>query len=525
MKVNKALRYFLLILAVLAIKCDCNDDDRPIFDTDNDGVTDVEDLCPNTIEGETVDEFGCSSLEINDLDRDGVVNEQDECPNTPVLPEGIVVNANGCLEEAVRTYPEGIITQEVPNQIILSGFSNLTPEQIDAVQEELNIEQEAIKTCSCDETIQLWTLPDDIDLDGAIGRAKSKGGTQLSGDKNFTFAVVAEQTNYGIFPEQITSPSLSNDINKPIVAILDSGLDVNQLNFQGLQLLDTQTINQDINCIDPNSGTVSRFGWNFSDGNADMSEDETSHGTNVTKTFIKNLNNINLNEFQILPLKLFSGSSPGSYWDVVCAFSYLVKLDSLGYDIALVNTSFGGQLESLQSNENSDEKDLLVLKELIDVLNETVVVSSAGNNQNDNDFVPYFPASYNSSKWFDSPVTNLLAVAGHDSKLSPEIFEDIDNNLGSNFGKETVDMAAPWHFTILEDGTRPFPPLPSVKGIELTGTSFSAPIVSALLLEHYLDTSLKGEQLKTNFLDNSNYIKINASLNNSVKNNKYVLSN
>lgn len=59
------------------------------MDSDNDGVTDNVDQCPNTSPGTQVDNTGCST----DLDRDGVTNAQDQCPHTKA---GTRVNYQGC---------------------------------------------------------------------------------------------------------------------------------------------------------------------------------------------------------------------------------------------------------------------------------------------------------------------------------------------------------------------------------------------------------------------------------------------
>ncbi|MDG2492230.1 MAG: BspA family leucine-rich repeat surface protein [Flavobacteriaceae bacterium] len=61
-------------------------------DDDKDGVVNGLDECNNTTRGEDVDEKGCSSLQ-NDLDQDGVINILDQCPETE---EDSVVNENGC---------------------------------------------------------------------------------------------------------------------------------------------------------------------------------------------------------------------------------------------------------------------------------------------------------------------------------------------------------------------------------------------------------------------------------------------
>ena len=58
-------------------------------DSDNDGVIDKEDLCPNTELGVAVNSRGCPV----DLDQDGIFNIMDDCPGTP---RGITVDYRGC---------------------------------------------------------------------------------------------------------------------------------------------------------------------------------------------------------------------------------------------------------------------------------------------------------------------------------------------------------------------------------------------------------------------------------------------
>lgn len=60
-----------------------------VVDSDNDGVADNLDQCPNTPAGVSVDSNGCAL----DSDRDGVVDYKDECPDTAV---GARVDAGGC---------------------------------------------------------------------------------------------------------------------------------------------------------------------------------------------------------------------------------------------------------------------------------------------------------------------------------------------------------------------------------------------------------------------------------------------
>ncbi len=58
-------------------------------DSDGDGVPDDIDLCPATMAGATVDQYGCEM----DSDGDGVADSKDRCPNTP---KGTKVDARGC---------------------------------------------------------------------------------------------------------------------------------------------------------------------------------------------------------------------------------------------------------------------------------------------------------------------------------------------------------------------------------------------------------------------------------------------
>lgn len=77
---------------------------EPVGDSDNDGVTDDLDRCPNTPAGTRVDSTGCP-IPV-DSDNDGVPDDRDQCPNTPA---GTEVDSNGCeiVEEAPAACVDG----------------------------------------------------------------------------------------------------------------------------------------------------------------------------------------------------------------------------------------------------------------------------------------------------------------------------------------------------------------------------------------------------------------------------------
>ena len=79
-----------------------------LMDSDGDGVTDDVDVCSGTLEGQVVDENGCSNSQ-KDTDGDGVTDDVDVCPGTP---EGQVVDENGCIIET-----EYVLSFDVDNYV------------------------------------------------------------------------------------------------------------------------------------------------------------------------------------------------------------------------------------------------------------------------------------------------------------------------------------------------------------------------------------------------------------------------
>ena len=70
------------------------------LDSDNDGIADYIDICPNTPKGVMVDEFGCPL----DADNDGIPDYLDKCANTPL---GVQVDKFGCpLDSDVDSVPD-----------------------------------------------------------------------------------------------------------------------------------------------------------------------------------------------------------------------------------------------------------------------------------------------------------------------------------------------------------------------------------------------------------------------------------
>ena len=82
-------------------------------DSDDDGVVDASDDCPNTSVGESVDASGCSSSQ-RDSDSDGIVDSKDDCPNTNL---GESVDASGCSSSQRDSDSDGVmdVSDDCPN--------------------------------------------------------------------------------------------------------------------------------------------------------------------------------------------------------------------------------------------------------------------------------------------------------------------------------------------------------------------------------------------------------------------------
>ena len=98
-------------------------------DTDGDGIIDVNDDCPNTQTGEAVDASGCSDSQ-KDTDGDGIVDVNDDCPNTQT---GEAVNANGCSDSQVFdpndniSNTRGMVFNKIPSGTFTMGSPTSEP--------------------------------------------------------------------------------------------------------------------------------------------------------------------------------------------------------------------------------------------------------------------------------------------------------------------------------------------------------------------------------------------------------------
>ena len=130
------------------------------LDVDGDGVPDYLDLCPGTPEGVQVDSRGCPA----DSDEDGIPDYKDLCPNTPV---GTEVNKWGCpIEETVVETPEPEIIE-----YILSGGVTFETNKADLLQPAF-IELDKVIKVMKDRPETKWKIEGHTDNTGSYKRNK-----------------------------------------------------------------------------------------------------------------------------------------------------------------------------------------------------------------------------------------------------------------------------------------------------------------------------------------------------------------
>ncbi len=258
--------------------------------------------------------------------------------------------------------------------------------------------------------------------------------------------------------------------NYPIIAVMDTGIDPGP--FMESEPFLNNTANLENKCPSVNNDYLS--GWNFVNNNNNVF-DGNGHGTIVTKIITNNLDKHQTN-YSILPLKILDENGTGTYWNVICALSYLSNLQNNGSDLKIINSSFGGALETENLENNVD-----IFKRIFSELGETLMVASAGNKGINNDIEAnyHFPSNVDSDQ--------ILAVGGYRNQEGGPFLK----HASSNYGKLNVDVA-----TLFEGYQVEYKKnhrTVKVRGIQ--GTSYGAAYLSSRLFE-FLENGTSGGSLQ-----------------------------
>ena len=255
-----------------------------------------------------------------------------------------------------------------------------------------------------------------------------------------------------------------------IVGVVDTGIDYNHEDLIHNLYRNPNEIPGNGIDDDQNGFVDDVFGWDFVHNDA-LPYDDHSHGTHVAGTIGATGNNglgVSgvIQTVRIMGVKAFDSQGQGDDATAIKALEYAIQQGA-----RVINNSWGDYAYSK------------ALEDVILAAGEKgiVVVCAAGNESNNNDSKPLYPAGFNQP--------HVIAVAASTDEDGKAFF--------SNTGKESVHVAAP--------GTSIYSTMPENKYGEMDGTSMASPHVAgaaALILSFAPDlTPLKVRELLMETVD------------------------
>jgi subtilisin family serine protease len=206
---------------------------------------------------------------------------------------------------------------------------------------------------------------------------------------------------------------------KVVVAVLDSGVDYRHLDL--IHNIWVRPADMAAYSDDELGEFNDEHGFNAVDRLRDPMDDN-GHGTHCAGIIGAEGNNnygiagINWN-VEIMPLKFLNSNGSGTTKDAIEAINYAIDRKQKGVNIRIISASWGSTQKSRALSD--------AIKRAGD--EGILFVAAAGNNGDDSDKRPHFPAGYN--------LPNMVAVAALDRNDRLASF--------SNYGAKSVHIAAP----------------------------------------------------------------------------------
>lgn len=271
-----------------------------------------------------------------------------------------------------------------------------------------------------------------------------------------------DAAKYGVSVNSAYKEYGTTNTSTVIVAVVDTGIDTQHEDLKDVLWTNANEIPANGIDDDQNGYIDDVYGINTlvrdAQGRATGNNKDThSHGTHVSGTIGAKQNNGKgiagiASNVKIMGIRTVPNNSDETDVDVAEAFIYAAKNGA-----KIINCSFG---KSSNEGGNLIPETLKHIQDNYGVL----VIAAAGNDSNDIDRRPTYPASHKSD--------NLLIVASTASSGSMSGF--------SNYGKINVDVAAP--------GSSIFSTTPGNRYESMSGTSMASPTtagVAAEILSHY----------------------------------------
>jgi subtilisin family serine protease len=245
----------------------------------------------------------------------------------------------------------------------------------------------------------------------------------------------------------LEASSVTQGSQNLVVAVIDDGVDFSHPDLAARAWANPGEIPGNGIDDDGNGKVDDVNGWDFHNNDKTVHDPgEDAHGTHVAGTIAASVNNTGVvgvaPNVKIMALK-FIGPDGGTLEGAIQAIEYAKSKGA-----KITNNSWGCDPGFCDS---------AALKDAI-ANSGSLFVAAAGNDSNDNDAIPAYPASY------DSP--NILAVAAINNQ----------GNLGgfSNYGAASVDVSAPGVDILSSVPFDPNAPQPPAAGLSSVGSSGKA---------------------------------------------------
>lgn len=234
-----------------------------------------------------------------------------------------------------------------------------------------------------------------------------------------------------------------------VVAIIDSGIDVNHPDLKDNLWVNTLELNGRPGVDDDGNGIIDDVhGYNAITGSSDLTDD-VGHGTHVAGTIGAVGNNgigvagVNWN-VRIMACKFLDATGGGSAASAIDCLHYVAQMKRRGVNIVATNNSWGGGDYSR------------ALHDAIAAQKDILFIVAGGNDGTNSDVTPTYPASYE--------LPNMVVVAATTATDTLATF--------SQYGRHTVHVAAP--------GSAIYSTVPGNSYATYSGTSMATPHVTGL---------------------------------------------
>ncbi|MDB9549798.1 S8 family serine peptidase, partial [Dolichospermum circinale] len=367
------------------------------------------------------------------------------------------------------------------NKLIVKFKNGINPTQANEIKNALGVAKtETIKLTGA----QIWTLSGKTSVETALATYRNSPTFQYI-EPDYIVTKAATFPNDPGFPQQWGLHNTADtDIDAPeawdiqtgnpnlVIGVIDTGVDYNHQDLVGNIWTNPGEIANDGIDNDGNGYIDDIRGWDFA-YNDNNPSDVDGHGTHVSGTIAgKGNNGVGVTgvawNAKIMPLKFLDDTGSGSTSNAIKAINY-----ATAKGVKITNNSWGGGGYS---------------QALYDAINAAgqqgaLFIAAAGNESNNNDTNPSYPASYN--------LANIISVASTTNTGSLSSF--------SNYGLTSVDLGAP--------GSDIYSTTPNNTYSTYSGTSMATPhVAGAAALVWSQNPTWTAQQVKNTLMNTGDSI-------------------